>query len=188
MHPFDWVNTTFAAKVSRCSFGQAIVLIDASPLGSIHLNSEPWVARLISHSMSGRVDAFRDAVRARDGKCVVSGIVNVRAPWNTWSGFEAAHVFPLDCESVWIEFDYERWITDMDGVTGTSRINSIQNGLLLRGDLHSDFDNYLFSINPDVSNYPGNKTKSKPYQPTWNRTAIKSPISVQIHLDWMAGP
>ncbi|EER28860.1 hypothetical protein CPC735_035660 [Coccidioides posadasii C735 delta SOWgp] len=116
---------------------------------SIRVNNEPWVARLISHSISGRVDAFRDGVRARDGKCVVSGIVNVRAPWNTWSGFEAAHVFPLDCESVWIEFNYGRWITDMDGTTGVSRINSIQNGLLLRGDLHSDFDNYLFSINPD---------------------------------------
>ena len=126
------------------------------------MNNEPWVARLISHDISGREDAFRDGVRARDRKCVVSGIVNNRAPY-LWTAFEAAHVFPLGSESIWIEFNYGRWITNMDGVTGVSRINSIQNGLLMRADLHLDFDNYLFSINPDVSKYPGNKTKSRPY-------------------------
>jgi hypothetical protein len=39
----------------------------------------------------------------------------------------------------------------MDSASGVSRINSVQNGLLLRGDLHDQFDQYLFSINPDVS-------------------------------------
>lgn len=39
----------------------------------------------------------------------------------------------------------------MDSASGGSRINSVQNGLLLRGDLHDQFDQYLFSINPDVS-------------------------------------
>lgn len=122
------------------------------------MNNEPWVARLISHSVSGRVDAFRDGVRARDGKCVVSGVVNIRAPWNTWSGFEAAHIFPLACESIWTEFNYGRWITDMDSTTGGSGINSIQNGLLLQATFHTDFNNYLFSINPDVRKYSVTKT------------------------------
>ncbi|EEQ91379.2 uncharacterized protein BDCG_06499 [Blastomyces dermatitidis ER-3] len=117
---------------------------------TVRLNNEPWVARLISHSVSGEVDAFRDGVRARDGKCVISGIVNVRAPWNTWSGFEAAHIFPLACENVCMEFNYGRWIIDMDCTTGVSGINSIQHGLLLRAVLHLDVDNYLFSINPDI--------------------------------------
>lgn len=39
----------------------------------------------------------------------------------------------------------------MDGVAGLSKINSIQNGLLMSGNLHTRFDQYLFSINPDVS-------------------------------------
>ncbi|KAL1964480.1 hypothetical protein VTN77DRAFT_6906 [Rasamsonia byssochlamydoides] len=64
--------------------------------GRIRMSDEPLVARVISHSISGREDSFRDGVRARDGKCVVSGAVNIRAAWNIWSGFEACHVFPLE--------------------------------------------------------------------------------------------
>jgi hypothetical protein len=120
-------------------------------LGRIRVSNEPWVARVISHDISGREDSFRHGVRARDGKCVISGAVNKGAVWNIWSGFQACHVFPLEKESLWVESDYGRWITDMDNVVGVSKINSIQNRLLMRADLHIDFDNYLVSINPDVS-------------------------------------
>ena len=105
--------------------------------------------RLISHSISGREDAFREGIRARDGKCVISGIVNRRAPFNQWSGFQAAHIFPLESESYWIAQDYGRWIRDV--TPGVAKINSCQNGFLLRADIHTDFDNYLVSVNPDVS-------------------------------------
>jgi hypothetical protein len=33
---------------------------------------------------------------------------------------------------------------------GPTKINSIQNGLLLRSDLHDQFDSYFLAINPDV--------------------------------------
>lgn len=115
------------------------------------MSDEPWFARLLSHSVSGREDVFRNEVRARDRKCVISGDVNEGAPWDVWAGFQAAHVFPLQKESLWVQHDYGRWITNMDSASGVSRINSVQNGLLLRGDLHDQFDQYLFSINPDVS-------------------------------------
>jgi len=36
--------------------------------------------------------------------------------------------------------------------SGSSRINSVQNGLLMSENLHTQFDQYLFSINPDVRN------------------------------------
>jgi len=106
------------------------------------------VHRLITHSISGREDAFREGIRARDGKCVISGIVNRRAP-KGWSGFQAAHIFPLESESYWIAQDYGRWIRDV--TPGVAKINSRQNGFLLRADIHTDFDNYLVSVNPDVS-------------------------------------
>jgi hypothetical protein len=106
---------------------------------------------VISHSVSGREDAFRKGVRERDGKCVISGAINRLAQWDVWAGFEAAHVFPLEYENLWIEYNYGRWITNMDGIMGSSKINSIQNGLLIVGTLHTRFDQYLFSINPDVS-------------------------------------
>lgn len=61
-------------------------------------------------------------------------------------GFEAAHVFPLAYRGYWDEHNFGRWIT-----TGTDdTINSVQNGILLRSDIHTFFNNYLFSINPDV--------------------------------------
>ena len=39
----------------------------------------------------------------------------------------------------------------MDDMTGVSIINSYQNDFLLRADIHIDFDSYLVSVNPDVS-------------------------------------
>lgn len=66
----------------------------------------------------------------------------------TWTGFEAAHIFPLGYEGHWTENDFGRWIT-IPSASGES-INSIQNGMLLDATIHALFDNYDISINPDV--------------------------------------
>ena len=39
----------------------------------------------------------------------------------------------------------------MDGTIGVSKINSVQNGFLPRENVHSLFDQFLVSVNPDVS-------------------------------------
>lgn len=39
----------------------------------------------------------------------------------------------------------------MDDTVDVSKINSLQNGFILREDIHSLFDQYLISVNPDVS-------------------------------------
>jgi len=39
----------------------------------------------------------------------------------------------------------------MDNTTGISKINSCQSGFLLRSDVHDAFDQYLITVNPDVS-------------------------------------
>jgi len=68
------------------------------------------------------------------------------------TSFEAAHIFPLEKEDPeWIQGNFDRWITDMEDRTGGSKINSLQNVLLLRADIHGIFDQYLISVNPDVS-------------------------------------
>lgn len=108
-------------------------------------------ARIASHSVSGGEDQFRDGVRARDGRCVISGQINLGAPWDDWAGLESAHVFPLEKESLWVQLGYGRLITTMDDTSVEHRINSIQNGLLMSAHFHTRFDQYLFSINPDVS-------------------------------------
>ena len=120
-------------------------------LSLITVSDEPWFARLISYAITGREDAFRDGVRARDKTCVITGEFNAMAPYNRWDGYQSAHVFPLHLENPWVQFDYWRWITNMDGETGTSKINSIQNGLLMTANMHLRFDQYLIGINPDVS-------------------------------------
>ena len=51
-------------------------------IGPIQVTNEPWVHRIISHNVSGRDSSFRDGIRARDGKCVVIGVVNRMAPYN----------------------------------------------------------------------------------------------------------
>lgn len=113
--------------------------------------TEPWFTRLISHSVSGREDPFRNGVRARDWKCVISGVINREAAFGGWDGFETAHIFPLEKEKLWIEHNYGRWIKNMPDAVGVSKIHSVQNGLLMTAHLHLRFDQYLFSINPDVS-------------------------------------
>jgi hypothetical protein len=95
-----------------------------------------------------RVQSFCDAVRSRDRRCVISGTKAGRADRDVWTGFEAAHIFPLAYEGEWTQEGYSRWITIPSERGGT--INSVQNGLLLRGDIHQLFGSYDFSINPDV--------------------------------------
>ncbi|CUS12279.1 unnamed protein product, partial [Tuber aestivum] len=121
--------------------------------GSIQVSDEPWVHRLISHAISGRENSFPIDIRNRDKKCVISGISNpeIAIQSNNWTTFEAAHIFPLQHESHWIQNNYGRWITDMDDTVGSSKINSCQNGFLLRQDVHTMFDRYFISINPDDS-------------------------------------
>ena len=62
----------------------------------------------------------------------------------------AAHIFPLAYEDIWISGNYQRWITETSSSSSASKINSVQNGLLLESGVHSLFDSYGFSINPDV--------------------------------------
>ncbi|KAF8418982.1 hypothetical protein EV426DRAFT_638433 [Tirmania nivea] len=115
----------------------------------IIVNNEPWVQRLISFNVSGREDVFKIGIHARDGRCVISSVVNRAAYRGEWTRFEAAHIFPLEKEDLWREWGFSRWITDMDDATGVTKINSLQNGMLIRRDIHNSFDQYLISINPD---------------------------------------
>ncbi|KAF8534664.1 hypothetical protein BDD12DRAFT_988700 [Trichophaea hybrida] len=103
--------------------------------GEMQVSDEPWVHRIISHNVSGRENAFRDGIRARDGRCIISGVVNLSAP--------------MQKESLWVQFNYGHWMTDMDDINGVSKINPLQNGFLLNEHIHSLFDQYLLSLNPD---------------------------------------
>ena len=53
----------------------------------------------------------------------------------------------------WILRDYSNRITDpapLAELGGSTKIDSIQNVILLRGDLHAAWYSYKFAVNPDV--------------------------------------
>ena len=109
--------------------------------------------QLFSRSVSGKETRFRDEIRARDRKCVISGVINheLSIQASDWVSFESAHLFPLHGESIWIDLDLGRWITNMGNLPPSTKIDSAQNGFLLRSDVHQKFDQYLISVNPDDS-------------------------------------
>jgi len=118
--------------------------------GTLSITDEVPVTRIISHTVAGRENTFCAAVRERDKKCVITGLTNSvkNMARNEWDRFEAAYVFPLAYESLFIHGNLPRLIT-LRAPT-ESGINSVQNALLLRVDVHRLFDQYLISINPDV--------------------------------------
>ncbi|KAF2188005.1 hypothetical protein K469DRAFT_725039 [Zopfia rhizophila CBS 207.26] len=114
-----------------------------------NVNNEPWLVRTISHATGTCTHTFCDAVRSRDRRCVVSGREVLEADYDNWTGFEAAHIFPLAYESYWNDNNYNRWITISPADPTKGSINSVQNGLLLDSSIHQEFDGYQFSVNPD---------------------------------------
>lgn len=65
------------------------------PSGSVTVTDEVPLVRTASLQSGICVAGFRDAVRERDRRCVITG---ESVPYNFWTGFEAAHVFPLAYE------------------------------------------------------------------------------------------
>ncbi|MCJ1259448.1 hypothetical protein MMC24_007286 [Lignoscripta atroalba] len=94
------------------------------------VNNETTLVRAMSSSNTGpRTNAFRNAVRERDGRCVITGEVALGALHVDWVGFEAAHIFPLAYEQHWKNKNFARWITISPIAGGTIKI--VQNGMLL---------------------------------------------------------
>ncbi|KAK9487723.1 hypothetical protein V1527DRAFT_517596 [Lipomyces starkeyi] len=106
-------------------------------IDTITITDQLCITRILSKTETGREESFQTQVRERDGKCVITGTVNVNAPINVWRGCEAAHIFPLFSEGYWVQ-------------NGISRaINSCRYGLLMQSGIHQNFDGFDFSVNPD---------------------------------------
>ncbi|KAH8687300.1 HNH endonuclease-domain-containing protein [Tricladium varicosporioides] len=151
------VTTNFTLR----NESEITIQMDNSPLqpGDYYIHaSEPFqlsneliLCRALSLQTGTRVQAFRDNVRLRDRRCIITG--EEYADDDNWRGFEAAHIFPLAYEKHWVDYNYGRWISTPDEEIKGGKINSVRNGLLLRSDIHQLFDFYDFSINPDVCVY-----------------------------------
>lgn len=118
-------------------------------LGFIKLTDESWLPRLVSPQDSLPETSFSDGVRARDGKCVISGVVDRSGS----PSVEAAHIFPRDNEDYWFAHGLARCITDADGRPAAAKLSSAQNGLALLAHVRQLWDQYLVSVNPDVGRH-----------------------------------
>ncbi|OBT38693.1 hypothetical protein VE00_10845 [Pseudogymnoascus sp. WSF 3629] len=111
------------------------------------LNNETPLLRTISHATGSRTRAFCDEVRQRDRRCVITKQEALGAYRDNWHGFEASHIFPIAYEGYWESNNFSRWVSSIPERGGS--INSVQNGILLRSDIHQLFDCYDLAINPD---------------------------------------
>ena len=119
--------------------------------GTVQVSDTPAITRTASISTGSRLQTFKKQVRERDGRCVVTKTENRKAIADNWRGFHAAHILPLSHERYWIDNDFSRWISLPLPPSQGGSINSVQNGLLLRNDIHEQFVGFDFSIDPDVS-------------------------------------
>jgi hypothetical protein len=76
---------------------------------------------------------------------VVTGRINLDADADIWVGFEAAHIFPLALDQIFTGLGFAQLITH----NFPPEVNSPQNGILLRADIHCLWDNYFIAVNPN---------------------------------------
>ncbi|KAI2643350.1 hypothetical protein GGS21DRAFT_542078 [Xylaria nigripes] len=115
---------------------------------TVHLSGKIPLNQCLSFPEATRVRSFQDEVRARDGRCVVTKVENLRRAVEIWDTFEAAHIFPLAYSDYWTRHNFSHWITILTASAGP--IKSVQNGSLIRFTIRGDFVQCNISIDPDV--------------------------------------
>ncbi|KAF8956349.1 hypothetical protein BDZ97DRAFT_2079926 [Flammula alnicola] len=88
---------------------------------------------------------FVTRVGARDSRCCITGDL---VAGEDYTGFEAAHIFPLSETDIWNELNDKRFIED-DQIQPGMELNSIQQGFLCSSTEHRMFDDYSIGVNPD---------------------------------------
>ncbi|KAF8723794.1 hypothetical protein AX14_009187 [Amanita brunnescens Koide BX004] len=93
--------------------------------------------------------AYQERTRNCDHCCLISREYVVR---HDYSRFKATQIFSPVHEVDWVNKGYPNLITDsapLLDLGGSTKIDSIQNAIFLRGDLHNAWDSYMFAVHPD---------------------------------------
>ncbi|KAG0133746.1 hypothetical protein HOY82DRAFT_584336 [Tuber indicum] len=114
--------------------------------GSVIPTEEVPLLRTTSMQSGTRTKSFSEAVRRRDGRCILTGRPSIS---DRWFGLQVAHIFPLAYEGHWNRYGYGNLVTILPDRGSDGSINSVQNGICLSSDMHCFFDNYLVAINPN---------------------------------------
>ncbi|KAA8908918.1 hypothetical protein FN846DRAFT_1027706 [Sphaerosporella brunnea] len=93
-----------------------LVMLDIVLVDTVRIASAVDTRLDVGDYMISCQDALHTGIRARDGRCVISSVVNRMAPYD-WTFFQAA----LEKVSLWLHFNYGRWITDMDDTKGATK-------------------------------------------------------------------
>ncbi|KAK9371504.1 uncharacterized protein V1513DRAFT_455548 [Lipomyces chichibuensis] len=149
-------------RVYKINDGRVRILRTQDPLlpgeyevesdGHMEVTDAPYYKRtysaMSSLSPSGRVRLFPAAVRNRDRRCVITGLALTQRELllQRWTGYDAAHIFPVALESMFHNYNFGELVV-LDECDGS--VNSPQNGLLVRKDVHGRFNQYEISINPN---------------------------------------
>lgn len=136
-------NTPITSTNQLLQHGRYI-LYPQVPGQEICVSNEVFFPRTLSLPSTIRDPMFRVQVRQRDGRCVITGDINHEAVDDRWVDFQAAHIFPLALDQIFIDQGFSQLITHQH----PPGINSPQNGLLVRGSIHNLWDDYSIAVNP----------------------------------------
>ncbi|ODM15291.1 hypothetical protein SI65_09232 [Aspergillus cristatus] len=125
--PFQVVQRTSGRAISSTNDSLQEGEYDVPCESEIRMTDEAFVQRVISSNQSGKANEFTYGIRGRDGRCTMS----------------------VEQEGAWVDTGFRRWVTD--AAEHTTGINSLQNGSLMKGDIHENFNNYLISGNLNES-------------------------------------
>ncbi|KAF9223221.1 hypothetical protein BS17DRAFT_754125 [Gyrodon lividus] len=127
--------------------GDYILLSSTGEPIPVGLVSTPPRPRHPTHSGTPAREAhYRNRGRARDGKCLITGLLT-----QTYSRLRIVHIFPRAHDAEWIRKGFPNKITDVAdeaSMGGAIKIDSVQNVITLRSDLHDAWDNYEFGVDP----------------------------------------
>ncbi|KAI0248181.1 hypothetical protein BJV78DRAFT_1238640 [Lactifluus subvellereus] len=159
--PTEWVLYPCRFDNSRAAGGSALdsssdndlqpghYVIRTPPPGqiSVYLTTDVPRPRAYSVNYTYTPDDtnFVQRVRDRDQRCCITGQLVTSGDY---TGFEAAHIFPLSETDTWNCLDYKRFIED-DQILAGYEMNSVQQGFLCSSTEHQMFDDYTIGVNPD---------------------------------------
>jgi len=128
--------------------GHYILLSDSGEPIRVGLELFRHRSRHPTHSNTPARDArYRNRGLARDGKCLITGLQT-----QTYSRLKVAHIFPRAHGDEWIRKGYPSKITDTTDeayIGGRTKIDSLQNVITMRSDLHDAWGNYEFGVDPN---------------------------------------
>ncbi|RWQ92055.1 HNH endonuclease-domain-containing protein [Paecilomyces variotii] len=145
-HVCEWGSTTPISPTSQVLRHGRYVVHPSIEGQEVSVSNERYFPRTMSLESTASTERFRDQVRHRDRRCVITHNRALDAPYDSWTGFQAAHIYPRSLSELFTVHGFANKLTyDI-----SEDVNSPQNGILLRQDIHALWDSYEIAVNPNA--------------------------------------